>query len=159
MCRAAGMTKTGTFCLANVTPALPPGNFLFYADLTFGVLVQRTMQRCTARFLLLLALVGTFLPLALSARTPSAHACCLRAAHHCHSTSESEQSTIGRINSCGHDCCRGATTSQTAHPKPTIAILANQFAATRAPESMPSAPLADVFSFTSTRAPPIIANC
>src|ERR1700758_132864 len=112
------------------------------------------MQRCTARFLLLLALVGTFLPLALSATTAPAHACCLRAAHHCHSASESEQRTVSATGSCGHDCCRGVTTSQTAHPKPPIAVIAHEFAAVRSAESDPAAPRADFFSFASTRAPP-----
>src|ERR1700739_4472002 len=115
------------------------------------------MQRCTARFLLLLALVGTFLPLALSATAPLAHACCLRAAHHCHSTSESEQRIVSGIGSCGHDCCRGVTTSQTAHPKPPIAAIAHQSAAIRATEWTPTAPRGDFLSFASTRAPPKVS--
>ena len=115
------------------------------------------MQRCTARFLLLLALVGTFLPLALSASAPPVHACCLRKGHHCHSTSESEQRSITATGSCSHDCCRGVATSQTARPKPPIAVIAHRFAATRPAESTPAAPRADFFSFASTRAPPILS--
>lgn len=114
------------------------------------------MQRCTARFLLLLALVGTFLPLALTATAAPAHACCLRAAHHCHSTSESEERTVSGITRCGHDCCRGVTTSQTAHPKPTIAATSLEFAEARASEFSPAAPRTDSFCLPSTRAPPIL---
>src|SRR5579863_3126962 len=111
------------------------------------------MQRCTARFLLLLALVGTFLPLALSATAPPVRACCLRAAHHCHSASESEQRSVTAAGGCSHDCCRGVTISQTAHPKPPVAAVASQLLGTRAVESTPAAPRTDSFCLPSTRAP------
>jgi hypothetical protein len=114
------------------------------------------MQRSTARFLLLLALGGTFLPLALSAAAPS-HACCLRAAHRCHSTSESEERTVNGITRCGHDCCRGVTTSQAAHPKPSVAVISLEFSRACAAELLPAAPRANSFCLPSTRAPPIVS--
>ncbi|HTR67512.1 MAG TPA: hypothetical protein VMH85_17160 [Terriglobales bacterium] len=41
------------------------------------------MQRITARLLMVLALVGTFAPVALAIAGPAPHACCLRAGHSC----------------------------------------------------------------------------
>ena len=53
---------------------------LFCADLEFVI----KMQRLTARLLLLFALAGNFLPVALAATTAPPRACCLRMAHKCH---------------------------------------------------------------------------
>ncbi|HET7890370.1 MAG TPA: hypothetical protein VFL34_02520 [Candidatus Sulfotelmatobacter sp.] len=85
------------------------------------------MQRLTARFLLLFTLVGTFLPLALSATAAPPHACCLRrAAHQCHgSFGVSDAPAVRSTSCCNHDCCRGVHISQSAHPdqpSPSIAL-------------------------------------
>src|SRR5258708_39730585 len=84
------------------------------------------MQRLTAKFLLLFALVGTLVPLALAATAPPPHACCVRkTAHQCHnSLIEADQRAVRGIGCCNHDCCRAVTTSQWAHPRgrPTATI-------------------------------------
>jgi len=65
------------------------------------------MQRRTAKLLLLFAMVGTFVPLALAATAAPPHACCIRAAHKCHAMAgESDQLAIGSTGCCNHDCCR-----------------------------------------------------
>src|SRR5262249_35199556 len=79
------------------------------------------MHRLTAKFLLLFSLVGTFARLTLAVAAP-APACCVRKeapTHHCHAaeTPEPDQSTLTAFAGCSHDCCRGAVTSQLAHPQ------------------------------------------
>jgi hypothetical protein len=65
------------------------------------------MHRLTARFLLLLALVGNLAPLALAATAPPPRACCLRkGVHSCHDSlaSDSGQLVIRDASCCDHDC-------------------------------------------------------
>src|SRR5438270_630158 len=65
------------------------------------------MQRLTARFLLLFALAGTFVPLTLAAVAPPPHSCCLRkAAHHCHGAETADRS-IRNTSCCNHGSVRG----------------------------------------------------
>src|SRR5579863_3445615 len=95
---------------------LAPLGVLLHWDFTEG-----QMHRLTARLLLLFALAGTFVPLALAATAAPAHACCRRkAAHPCHDSAgaESEQLAIRGTGCCSHDCCRAVTTSQWASPQP-----------------------------------------
>jgi hypothetical protein len=74
-----------------------------------------------ARLLLLFALAGNLVPvaLAITAGPSSAHACCVRKAHKCHTIAvpESEQLTLRALSCCGHDCCRAVATSQWASPQ------------------------------------------
>src|ERR1700751_2959881 len=81
------------------------------------------MQRFTARFLLLIAFVGTFIPLAMQGIASPSHACCRRqAAHHCHDSAETNpnDSVASRTGCCSHDCCHAVTSSQWAHPLPSL---------------------------------------
>jgi len=70
---------------------------------------------------LLFALAGNLVPvaLAITAGPSSAHACCVRKAHKCHTIAvpESEQLTLRALSCCGHDCCRAVATSQWASPQ------------------------------------------
>ncbi len=125
---------------------------------SLGVLIH--MQRLIARLLLLFALAGTFIPLALAAAAPPPHACCVRkAAHQCHgSVPESDQLAICASGCCNRDCRRAVITSQYASPQPraTAAFLQKLGGGIANPS--------DSISFTqfsasqSTRAPPSIAT-
>jgi hypothetical protein len=114
------------------------------------------MRRLTAIFLLLFALAGTCVPLAMAAVAAPQHACCLRKAHHCHdsATSDSEQLIISGAACCNHDCCRDARTSRSANPQAAISSAfvesISQFRATLGF----NAPAAATFNYRSTRAPP-----
>lgn len=117
------------------------------------------MHRLTARFLLLLALVGSFAPLALAATAAPEHACCLRkGVHQCHgSAPESDQRSIRNTSCCNHDCCRAATTSQWAHAQPPVTAPFAPNIETRILEARISSPATQRFSSQSTRAPPQIS--
>ena len=116
----------------------------------------KTMQRLTARFLLLFALAGTFVPAALQAIAAPPHACCRRnAAHHCtDSKTSSDEPVIRGIGCCHHDCCRAIATSQWAHPQPPQAVATTQNSAAREIDSQSMAFASSFFSSQSSRAPP-----
>src|SRR5579862_7462061 len=114
------------------------------------------MQRWTARFLLLLALVGTILPMTLEATAAPSHLCCRRSAqHHCHSYSLSDpnQAVIGSPG-CRQSCCRAVTTSQLANPQPATSTYFNVLTDRRAHEFCADAPDHVSSRSQSTRAPP-----
>jgi hypothetical protein len=121
------------------------------------------MQRLTARFLLLFALVGTFVPLALAVTAPRPHSCCLRkSAHQCHqpvnaAADESDQRSIHGAGCCNHDCCRAVTTTQSADPQASSApvFAPNVEGCIAALHS--SALAAELLASQSTRAPPQIS--
>jgi hypothetical protein len=69
------------------------------------------MHHWTARFLLVLSLVGIFAPAALAMATPDPHACCVRKTMHCQASHQAQFQAPG---CCGHDCCRSLTVSQFA---------------------------------------------
>ncbi|MGA8151532.1 MAG: hypothetical protein WB952_11325 [Terriglobales bacterium] len=68
------------------------------------------MHRLTARLLLILLLVGVFVPVALAISTPAPHACCLRMRMH----DSRNQEFHAPPACCNHDCCRPLTVSQWA---------------------------------------------
>jgi len=117
------------------------------------------MQRLTARFLLLFALAGTFVPLALAATAAPPHACCIRkAAHPCHGTSpEADQRTVRAIGCCNHDCCRAVATSQWAHPPQSLASVIPPRVDARVAESPARAAATKLLASQSTRAPPRVS--
>jgi hypothetical protein len=116
------------------------------------------MQRWTAKFLLLFALAGIFVSLALAVTAAPAHACCLRkSVHQCHgSDSEADQRTIHTTGCCNHDCCRAVRTSQSAHPQPSLKSDLAQNIGARVSESRSATPVTELFATQSTRAPPQI---
>ncbi len=138
-------------------PCLHPFAILFYADLHFCF--SKSMQRLIARFLLLFALVGTFVPLALAVTATPPHACCLRKApHQCHgSSTESGQRAISSTACCNHDCCRAVTTSQSAHPEPVLAPGFAQYVEAGIVESTSAVPAVKLLASQSPRAPPQVS--
>jgi hypothetical protein len=71
------------------------------------------MHRQTARLLLVLLLVGVFVPVALAISATPPHACCMRKAMHDRASHNAEfQAPPG---CCQHDCCRPLIVSQWAH--------------------------------------------
>jgi hypothetical protein len=70
------------------------------------------MHRLTARFVLILLLVGVFAPVALAISTPAPHACCLRKPMHSQTSHNSE--FHAPPSCCQHDCCRALAVSQWA---------------------------------------------
>jgi hypothetical protein len=120
-----------------------------------------TMQRFTARLLLLFALAGTFVPLALAATAAPAHACCVRNTHHCHSaglhtdtSAQSDELILHSAGCCNHDCCRGVTLTHSASPQSNIALAAAELASQLIQTQTSDAPGARFSSSQSTRAPP-----
>lgn len=114
------------------------------------------MQRLIARFLLLFAAAGIFVPLALQASGAPTHLCCRRSAqHHCHSyaVTDPEQAAVHAAG-CSRDCRRAVATSQWAHPEPSRAVRALQLSALKPAETRSHSLAIGVFSAQSTRAPP-----
>ena len=68
------------------------------------------MHRATARLLLVLLLVGVFVPVALAISAAPPHACCVRKPMHGRPSHDAEfQAPMG---CCQHDCCRPLTVSR-----------------------------------------------
>ncbi|HTU41468.1 MAG TPA: hypothetical protein VMF10_07140 [Candidatus Aquilonibacter sp.] len=77
------------------------------------------MHRLTARLLLVFALAGNLIPLAMALTAAPPRACCLRMAHRCHESATAEGGRLFVQDPC---CCNNrsrhaATTAQWAHPK------------------------------------------
>jgi hypothetical protein len=121
------------------------------------------MQRLTARFLLLFALVGTFVPLAVAATAAPPHSCCLRkSAHKCHqpasaAADESDQRSIHGAGCCRHDCCRAVTTSHSADPQSSPSSLFAPDVEGSVAASYSSALATGLLASQSSRAPPQIS--
>ncbi|HYM78790.1 MAG TPA: hypothetical protein VE377_22655 [Candidatus Dormibacteraeota bacterium] len=118
------------------------------------------MQRLTAGFLLLFALVGTFLPPALQATVPPHHACCRRqAAHRCHTSADTnpEEPVVRATGCCHGDCSRAVTTAQWAHPQPRTNAISSELSTATSLESPEAEARTQFLAFLSTRAPPAIS--
>ena len=118
------------------------------------------MHRLMARLLLLFALAGNLVPvaLAITASPASSHACCIRKAHKCHTLAvpESEQHTLHALSCCDHEGCRAVATSQWASPQ-ALAAAGFTPAVDRNVISIGAlAPVTTVLSSQSTRAPPAL---
>jgi hypothetical protein len=115
------------------------------------------MHRLIARFLLLFALVGNLIPIALAAIATPPHACCVRkTAHHCHGSlgSDPEQISFHARNCCSHDCRGAVTADRWAHPRPSATALAALQVQPRGIRSTSATPAVVAFSIRSVRAPP-----
>jgi len=75
------------------------------------------MHRLTARALLVLLLVGTFVPVALAISAPASHACCVRKPMHGRPSHDAEFNAPPGC--CQHDCCRVLTVSHWAQLSPS----------------------------------------
>jgi hypothetical protein len=71
------------------------------------------MHRATARLLLVLLLMGVFVPVALAISAAPPHACCIRKPMHGRPSHDAQfQAPPG---CCQHDCCRPLTVSRGVH--------------------------------------------
>jgi hypothetical protein len=89
---------------------------VLYAETDLSTLSKqglRLMDRLTARLLLVLLLVGVFVPVALAISATPAHACCMRKPMHGRPSHDAEFQVPPGC--CQHDCCRPLTVSQWAH--------------------------------------------
>jgi hypothetical protein len=75
------------------------------------------MYRITARWLLILVLVGTLAPVALAISAPAPHACCIRKPMHENGSSRAEFRPTPA--DCNHDCCHALTVAQYPHLLPS----------------------------------------
>ena len=123
------------------------------------LLYEKSMQRLTARFLLLFAIVGAFVPLVLAAAAVPPHACCIRqAAHQCHgSFAATDQRAVRDTSCCRQDCCRAVRTSDSAHPQPMLASVLTRHLNARILEFHAEASAADLLASQSPRAPPQVS--
>jgi hypothetical protein len=116
------------------------------------------MYRLTATFLLLFAMAGDCVPLALAVTAAPTHACCVRkaAVRHCHGSAalESPSAEISSAVCCGHDCCGAAATGQWAHPHPRIAAASAQEIEVHYNQFHDVLPIAELSPFQPARAPP-----
>ncbi len=112
------------------------------------------MQRLTAKLLLLFALVGTIVPIALAVTAPP-HACCIRKTHHCHDSASPESTQLAfSSKTCDHDCCRAVSTSKWAHLQLGIRPAYVQNIEPGASDPQPHSPALDLNASISPRAPP-----
>jgi hypothetical protein len=81
----------------------------------WGISSKKTMQRWTARLLLILSLVGVLAPVGLAATAPEPHACCKR--HPMHDAAPRGMEFNPPPSCCNHDCCRSLTVSQWAQAR------------------------------------------
>src|SRR5260221_1486947 len=132
---------------------------LFYSDFTWVLIHATTMQRLTARFLLLFALAGTLVPLALAATAAPPHACCIRkAAHPCHGASlEADRRIVRGLGCCNHDCCLAVTTSQWAHAAQSLLSASVPQVDAHVDQARTGSPATELLASQSTRAPPQIS--
>ena len=112
------------------------------------------MQRLTAKSLLLIALIGTIVPIATAVTAPQ-HACCVRKTHHCHESASPDSTQLAvSSQTCDHDCCRAVSTSQWANPQLGLSPAGVQNIEFHILNSQPRTPAAQHAASRSTRAPP-----
>src|ERR1700733_1443441 len=115
------------------------------------------MHRLTARLLLLFALVGNFVPVALASIALPTPKCCLRkAVHHCHGSTyrAEDELSIRSTSCCSHDCCRAATPAHWAHPQIKNRAIARNGCCALVAASRPASLSAADRASLSARAPP-----
>jgi hypothetical protein len=110
------------------------------------------MHRLTARFVLILLLVGVFAPVALAISAPTPHACCLRKPMHDRSSHNFEFNAPPGC--CQRDCCRPLTVSQWAHLTPSAGARRTPASATLLSDQRLINLTAAVNNAHSGRAPP-----
>src|SRR5881275_1039709 len=77
------------------------------------------MRHLTARFMLVLLLVGVLAPAALALAAPPSHACCMRKGMSMHEHGSS-QTQISSLNCCERNCCGPLTVAHFAELRPGI---------------------------------------
>jgi len=121
----------------------------------WGSFHRAIMQRLMARILLLFAVVGAMLPIALQATAAPVHACCRRSgAHHCVDSPPAHEPIVRNTGCCRGDCSRAVTTAQWAHPQPPTSAVSTQPVVARAIDWHAAAVSTLFSSSRSPRAPP-----
>jgi hypothetical protein len=110
------------------------------------------MHRLTARFVLIVLLVGVFAPVALAISAPTPHACCLRKPMHDRASHDSQFKASPGC--CNRDCCRPLTVSQWAHIAPSVNARQATASSTLHSERGPICVATAVSNAHSGRAPP-----
>jgi len=109
------------------------------------------MRRLTARLLLILLLVGIFVPVALAISAPPPHGCCVRKPLRNHGSQDPE---FQATDSSAHDCCRPLAVSHWAQPRSRISACFAHPSATSLSEPRPVHRTANLAASHSVRAPP-----
>ena len=109
------------------------------------------MHRFTARFVLVLLLVGIFAPVGLAISAPAPHACCMRKAMH---ASPHQTEFNPPPSCCNHDCCRPLTVSHWAHVTTKLAALSRPVSVSLRSHTSSFNPASVVDRSHSGRAPP-----
>lgn len=114
------------------------------------------MHRLTAKLLLIFALLGNFVPIALALSPAAVPKCCLRkGVHHCHNAALAGEELSLFSNLCGsHDCCRAAAPVYWAHLEARNSSAAVQSIEIHLNQTRPSRFNAEAPASLSTRAPP-----
>jgi|SRR5271154_7002033 len=138
---------------------LPWSRFCSMLFAPWGSRFEGSMQRLTARLLLLFALTGNIVPLALAVTAAPPHTCCVRKAAHqqrCHEPADgdSSQLVVRDTGCCDHDCCRAVTTAQWAHPQRPMNLLGMQNVGSRLDRPLPLSLSLEVIDLRSSRSPP-----
>lgn len=119
------------------------------------------MRRLTAISILLFASLGNFAPLALAAFHPL-QACCLRKAHHCHSSSgaisQGEGISLQANLRCSHDCCSAAIPTQRAQASSHGGLNFTWDLSDLSHELRESHPASEFAAFVPARAPPAFSQ-
>jgi hypothetical protein len=113
------------------------------------------MHRLTARFSLLIALLGSFAPAAFAVMATPPHACCVRKAHRGHDSVDPEtELAFSAPSCCKNNGCRAVTSARWAHAQPRresfLTQSVNPLAAASPLDAPPTAPA----QFQASRAPP-----
>jgi hypothetical protein len=88
------------------------------------------MYRLIARALLVLLLMGSFIPLAVAATQPAPHACCMRKPMH----DSSSQVQLHSLGCDGRSCCRGLVIPHGAQAAPATSCTTRPHSAARVSE-------------------------
>jgi hypothetical protein len=109
------------------------------------------MYRLTARALLVLILVGTFVPVALAMTASAPHACCLRKPNH-----NSLKPTFNALNLGRGNCCPPMASATWAQPRSSIPVETSFLAAKAVASDTIFDHFAEPISSRPARAPPVV---
>ncbi len=115
------------------------------------------MHRLTAKLLLLFALLGSLVPVALASVAAPPRACCMRKGmHHCHESAGGESSGLVFRDACGcgQSGGRAVTSVRWAHAQPAPKIFLALALRSRIDGPQSHSPKTAAFGSRSSRAPP-----
>jgi hypothetical protein len=110
------------------------------------------MYRLTARLLLVLLLLGTFVPVVMAISAPAPHACCMRKPMHDHGSADREVQAVGGQS---RSCCPPVTTAHWAELGPGIDSNIRPLLASLSPDSRPLQLIYQPNTLRPVRGPPL----